>query len=783
MDSKLDVTNFHWYKWMSIMVTLAGTLGLAGCGGGGGGGATAVTPTPTPTPTPQATLTSIVPSTGATGIALDIKPVITLAISNATSSDATALSFVCSTRKIAFTSAAVLSTDGKTGTITLTPAASSVLAGDSCSITGDVSTSGAGGTVKTTVNTSFSIFSAPVSVAKGLSLIAGTINSPGSKDGALLDASFHRPGAMARDVQGNIYVADGCTANGFDSHALVRKISPSGNVTTFAGSAYYKVGSESDGRRCISGMTIAPDGNLYTYDYHTKVVQRITPLGQVLDVAGAFLQRGTTDGKGVSARFDSWGLTSDPQNNLYLADEGNHTIRRIDASGNVTTLTGVAGVVGSADGTLQNARFSSPSLVKYDTLSNKLFIADMNGIRVIANEVVSTILPMAILNADNCTGAPVSGFDVRSDGSVALTRCQKLSIFKDGALVNRWGSGYSEGDSDGTTATARFSYPSATLFQADGDLLVADTVNNNIKRLSLTNGTVALYAGKRSYWTPSGGQGEAAKIPYLEYPYITKTGEVWFRDRFNNFWGRVDRGGNVQFIAGPTSDARGILKVNDDGSIICEVEVSVNGAVETQITKFDSKGAKMSILATRPGRTPTSSTQTVEAADGTFYFPDADDGIWKLANGSLTKLVVLPAIGGAQVAVVGIAMLPSGDLIVSMLDTRILKISTSGTVTTLIEASYTMEKKDGPVGSVGVGNGPLAVDSKGAIYIANRIGSVIRRIYDGQVSIVAGTWWLDETATGPGAGQIHSPYGLLYDQANNSLVITTFESILRAELP
>ena len=522
-----------------LMVSGFALAALVACGGGGGGTSTpsptpvptpAPTPTPTPIPLPQATLSSVVPANGATGVARDVKPVITLAVANATSSDGSKLSLISTSRTITFVATGALSADAKTVTVTLTPQTGAILAGDICTLTGDVSTTGTGGTTKTAISTSFSLYAEPVAVAKGLSLIAGTTNSPGSKDGALLDASFHSPGAMARDVQGNIYVADGCTTNGYDSHALIRKISPSGNVTTIAGSASYKVGSESDGRRCISGMTIAADGNLYTYDYHTKVVQRISPLGQVLDIAGAFGQRGTTDGKGVSARLNSWGLTSDPLNNLYLADEGNHTIRRIDASGNVTTLTGVAGVIGSADGTLQNARFDSPSLVKYDPLSNKLFIADMNGIRVVANEVVSTILPMASLNGDKCNGAPVSGFDVRSDGSVALTRCHYVTIFKDGALVNRWGSGYLPSDSDGTTATARFSYPSATLFQPDGDLLVADSSNNNIKRLSLTNGTAALYAGKRSYWTPSEGQGDAAKIPYIEYPYMTRTGEIWFRD-------------------------------------------------------------------------------------------------------------------------------------------------------------------------------------------------------------------------------------------------------------
>ena len=160
-------------------VLLAATLGLAGCGGGGGGGSTDAGSTPgtgaggtgtgggrTPTvitvPDPAAltlaALSSVAPAAGATGVARDVTPVITLVVRNATSSDGAKLALVCNTRAIPFTSASVLSSDAKSITVKLTPQAGAILAGDACTLSGNVSTNGTTGAVNTTIGSSFSVF-------------------------------------------------------------------------------------------------------------------------------------------------------------------------------------------------------------------------------------------------------------------------------------------------------------------------------------------------------------------------------------------------------------------------------------------------------------------------------------------------------------------------------------------------------------------------------------------------------------------------------------------------
>jgi hypothetical protein len=107
----------------------------------------------------------------------------------------------------------------------------------------------------------------------------------------------------------------------------------------------------------------------------------------------------------------------------------------------------------------------------------------------------------------------------------------------------------------------------------------------------------------------------------------------------------------------------------------------------------------------------------------------------------------------------------------------------SGTITSLGVTPSSGELIDGAVGDVALGQGPIAVDPNGAIYVAVRDGSVIRRIYNGAVNTVAGTAWIDETEIGPGPGKIYYPTGVAYDAASNSLIIMTYNAILRAQLP
>ncbi len=210
-------------------------------------------------------------------------------------------------------------------------------------------------------------------------------NASGNADGTGTAATFAGPRGVAVDSSGNVYVAD------FGPN-LVRKVTPSGVVTTLAGGG--SVGGTSAGNADGTGtdatfwspsaVTIDVSGNLYVTDYENGLVRKITPSGVVTTIAGGGSVGGTAsghaNGTGTAATFkDPSGIAMDSAGNLYVADAGNHLIRKITPSGVVTTVAGggsAGGTVsGHADGTGTAATFNFPTGIALDS-SGVLYIAD-----------------------------------------------------------------------------------------------------------------------------------------------------------------------------------------------------------------------------------------------------------------------------------------------------------------------------------------------------------------------------------------------------------------------
>ncbi len=794
MANLLQATKIRRYKWLSVIVTLASTLVLASCGGGGGGG-TAVTPTPTPTQTPQATLASIVPASGATGVARDVKPVITLTVANATSSDGSKLALVCGGKTIAITAVSVLSADTKSMTVTLTPQGGAVQAGDSCTLAGDVSTAGAGGTAKTTISTAFSIFVAPSAVAKSLSLIVGAADSPGSKDGALLDASFNGPRALSVAADGTIFVADGC-ASGVTTHALYRKISPTGQVTTIAGTAAYlnvghptsnsayKVGTTDQFYGdCPAGIVALSDGTVYVSGKNA-VVEKITPQGQLSTVVGSWGQPGAVDGSGATARLTGGPVTVDTQGNLYIADVGNHVIRKMDPSGNLTTYAGQLGTIGTTDGTLQAARFWYPSSLKFDKNSGNLFVGDGNGIRVISNGVVSTLVDRPTiaqafgfkLPIGPEVFLPLNGLDVATDGRIAVTYAnqRRALIFRGNTLAVTLGDGGTD-DVDGPPGAAKFFFPSGAAFLPNGDLLISDIGNNNIKRYSATTNTVSLWAGKRNYLAPQDGTGSAAKLSNPFCMVQSTAGDIWFTQ--GGSVRKLDTAGVLSTVLTvPNGDAN-VIKVNSDGSFVA------GSYGRKEITLYGLNGDLQRVLATQVDL-PFPMLSTVNAAGDIFFAVSVGQTavVKKFSNGVISDFATVT--GGYAL---GLTITDAGDLIVANF-AGLSKVTPAGAVTMLVPDGPRGIFTDGAVGAVSLGifwgfNASPVIGRDGAIYIVSGVDSVIRKIYNGRVEKVVGTQWVNETTFGPGPGAIFDARAIKYDAKTNSLIIMTGNAILRAELP
>lgn len=291
-----------------------------------------------------------------------------------------------------------------------------------------------------------------------------------------------------------------------ESMALTRL---EGVVTTLAGNGNMAlvdgVGSSAS-FKTPTGLTIDPQGNLYTVEWDSHSVRKITPNGVVTTLAGCG-SAGYVDGNGTAAAFyHPHDIISDGQGNLFVADHGNNRIRKIDSNGVVTTWAG-SGSNGSANGIGTNASFGSPVGITIDAAKN-LYVADPdnNLIRKIApDRTVTTFVGSGRVGFSNGVGTAVSfhtpsnlAFD--SQGNLYVGERGNNSIRKitpAGVVSTFAGSGVA-GYVEGVASTARFNNPSGMVFDKYGNMYVADRVNNCIREIT-PGGMVSTVAGNGVY--------------------------------------------------------------------------------------------------------------------------------------------------------------------------------------------------------------------------------------------------------------------------------------------
>jgi sugar lactone lactonase YvrE len=186
-------------------------------------------------------------------------------------------------------------------------------------------------------------------------------------------------------------------------------------------------------------VAVDSSGNVYVADYGNSTIRKVTPAGAVTTLAGLAGNPGSANGTGSNARFDSpFSVAVDSMGNVYVADSFNATIRKITPAGGVTTLAGLAGSPGSADGTGSAARFASPQGVAMDSLNN-VYVADFY------NDTIRKVTPAGVVTT----------------------------------LAGLAGNG---GGADGTGNAARFSYPNGVAVDSAGNVYVADSGNNTIRK-------------------------------------------------------------------------------------------------------------------------------------------------------------------------------------------------------------------------------------------------------------------------------------------------------------
>lgn len=204
----------------------------------------------------------------------------------------------------------------------------------------------------------------------------------GAADGIGINAQFGSPVGVALDDAGNLFVTDGNNLN-------IRKIAPNGTVTTVAGNGDYGHANGSASTASFtspSGIAVDKAGNLYVADFYDNRIRKITPAGQVSTFAGSG-SMGVVDGQGEAASFSyPAGLCIDDKGNLYVTDSAGNRVRKITPSGAVTTLAGTGVFGGKADGPVATATFSQPVGIAVDN-AGFIYVADMG------NNVVRKLSP------------------------------------------------------------------------------------------------------------------------------------------------------------------------------------------------------------------------------------------------------------------------------------------------------------------------------------------------------------------------------------------------------
>jgi len=317
--------------------------------------------------------------------------------------------------------------------------------------------------------------------------LAGTAGSFGSTDATGSAARFSSPYGVAVDTAGNVYVAD-------SNNYTIRKVTSAGAVTTLAGTAG-NVGSSLDGtgaaarfQRLTNLIAVDTAGNVYAADYTS--IRKVTSAGIVSTLAGAAYTTGSTDATGSAARFNEpTGVAVDSAGNVFVADNFNHTIRKVTSAGVVTTLAGTAGSTGSTDGTGSAARFNRPYGIAVDTAGN-LFVTDMKN------------------------------YTIRKVTSA-------------GVVTTFAGTAGSIGSTDGTGAAARFTYPAGIAVDTAGNVYVADSNNNTIRKVT-SAGVVTTESGLASNIGSNNGLGSAAKFYAPRGVSVDTAGNVFVADTGNH---------------------------------------------------------------------------------------------------------------------------------------------------------------------------------------------------------------------------------------------------------
>ncbi len=356
-------------------------------------------------------------------------------------------------------------------------------------------------------------------------LACGATHAAGANK-ADAEGGFSHPAGIALDGADNMYVAD-------TDNSVIRRVSATGEITTVAG--IFQVPGHLDGASTLStfraprGVAVDGAGTIYVADTGNDVIRKITPQGVVTTLAGDFLIEGAADGRGEDARFRApTGIAADRAGNLYVADTGNHAIRKITPAGTVSTLALMPTLASAGS-------VSAPTGIALDGAGN-IYVADRGHhviYKITRKDSVATLAGSGLAGNADGTGRQASfdspsGIALDPAGNLYVTDSASHTLRKitpAGVVTTLAGTAGVFNAQDGMRTAAKFFRPAGIAVARDGHLYVADSGNNAVRHITPA-GFVTTFAGAapaadESQKVRSANASPAASVPAASVPAIS----------------------------------------------------------------------------------------------------------------------------------------------------------------------------------------------------------------------------------------------------------------------
>jgi len=418
------------------------------------------------------------------------------------------------------------------------------------------------------------VLTVTAALVPGISLFAGGIGGPGYLMGRGAQARLTAPDNIAIGKDGVVY---------FSCGTYVGKASAEGDVQFLAQFPYISV----------AGMACNSAGELYLCASGAGVIYKLVESSspQFVVVAGKyqlFPQGGFVDGIGESARLLlPINPVFDKNNNLYFIDSGNRAIRKLTPSGQLVTVAGQPANQTAMDGSALAAGFASPT--------SMALLADGNLV-VIDGALWRKVTPVGLVSTvPGASPASLSSLTVDGGGSLFAVHvdagvCRLVRVAEDGSTTVIAG-GATSGYAEGSATSAAFGRPLKAVAAPDGSLIVADTQNHLVRRVSTSNGQTSAWLGMAAQTGDEDGQGGSARFSGVSAMCKDASGNLYVIEKTRNVLRKITPAGVVTTV---------FERFPSDGGVAVDAQGNFYGVRNRAIYRVTPAGAEV-LWAGQPG--------------------------------------------------------------------------------------------------------------------------------------------------------------------------------------